>query len=375
MIYFDNAATSLPKPPGVGQAVLEALSSFGGAGRGSHPAALNASRCIYQARLAVAELLGGDVDRTVFTQNATESLNIAIGGLFTPKDHVITTVLEHNSVLRPLYRLREQGMGLSVVGLGPDGGLDYDGFARSLRGNTKAVVCTHASNLTGYLLDIGWISAFCKAHGLLLIVDAAQTAGVIPIHQQGMGIDVLCFTGHKGLMGPQGTGGLCIRDKLSIPPLKVGGSGMHSYSETQPAQLPDSLEAGTLNGHGIAGLLCGIRYIGEVGIDVIYRHEMDLAAHFLDGISQIPGVQVYRRAGHRYVPIVALNIRDLDSGEVAARLADEYGICVRPGAHCAPLAHIAGGTKAQGAVRFSFSSFNTAEEIQTAIQAILEISQ
>ena len=194
MIYFDNAATSLPKPPSVGQAVLQSLDSFGGAGRGGHPAAMNASRCIYNARCAVADLLGSAPERTVFTANATESLNIAINGMLSPPDHVITTALEHNSVLRPLYRLRAMGVEMSVVGIDSIGSLDYEGFRRHLRPNTKAVVCTHASNLTGALVDLDFVSAFCRENGLLLIVDAAQTAGVIPIDADASGIDALCFT-------------------------------------------------------------------------------------------------------------------------------------------------------------------------------------
>ncbi|WP_288184410.1 aminotransferase class V-fold PLP-dependent enzyme [uncultured Sporomusa sp.] len=374
MIYFDNAATSLPKPPAVGQAVLAAINTFGGAGRGGHPAALAASRCLFQARKAVAALLGSAADLTVFTANATDSLNIAIAGLLTREDHVITTALEHNSVLRPLYKLRSQGMGLSIVDIDQQGNLDYDGFRRLLRPNSKAVVCTHASNLTGTLTDLAFLADFCRENGLLLIVDAAQTAGVFPIDMDKLGIDVLCFTGHKGLLGPQGTGGLCIRQGLDVLPLKVGGSGLHSYSETHPADLPEALEAGTANAHGIAGLLAGVEYIQATGMDTIRDRELELATLFRQGIAAIPGVRIYGDPARPHAPLVTLNIGSLDSGEVGDRLATLYDICVRSGAHCAPLAHLALGTREQGAVRFSFSSFNTEEEVQRGVRAIAAIA-
>jgi cysteine desulfurase family protein len=375
MIYFDNAATSLPKPPAVGQAVLAALDSFGGAGRGGHPAALNASRCVFLARKAAASLLGSAPERTVFTANATESLNIAIQGLLTSEDHAITTALEHNSVLRPLYRLRSQGMGLSIIGADSDGDLDYDGFRQNLRANTKAVVCTHASNLTGTLTDLNMISAFCAEHGLLLIVDAAQTAGVFPIDADGSGVGVLCFTGHKGLLGPQGTGGLCVREKLSVAPLKVGGSGANSFRETHPRDMPEALEAGTPNAHGVAGLLAGMEFIREIGLDTIGSREQALSDQFRAGVAAIPGVRLYGNPNRPRAPIAALNIGALDSGAVGDRLANQYHICVRAGAHCAPLAHKALGTGKQGAVRFSFSFFNTEEEIRTGIRAVAEIAR
>lgn len=374
-IYFDSAATSLLKPPAVGEAVLRALQTFGGPGRGSHPAALEASRCIFQARRALAALLGSAPERTVFTCNATESLNVAIQGLLTPRDHVITTVLEHNSVLRPLYRLRDAGMGLSFIEMDRGGGLDYAGLERGLRPNTKAVVCTHASNLTGALVDLDLISAFCREHGLLLIVDATQTAGVFPIDADGQGIDVLCFTGHKGLLGPQGTGGLCLRGGLSVAPLKVGGSGIHSYFEAHPSQLPEGLEAGTLNAHGIAGLLAGVEYIQKTGVDVIRQRELELCRQFLDGIRPLPGIQIYGDHHRPHAPIVTLNVGNLDSGQVGDWLSSQHQICVRTGAHCAPLAHLALGTGERGAVRFSFSFFNTEDEIQAGIDAIAEISR
>lgn len=374
LIYFDNAAGSLPKPPAVGEAMLAALGAFGGAGRGGHPAALEAARCLYRARKAVAALLGSAPARTVFTANATESLNIAIQGMVAPGDHVITTAYEHNSVLRPLYRMCAAGAELSIVPANAQGQLDYGAFRRCLRPNTRAVVCTHASNLTGTLVDLDFVAAFCREHGLLLVVDASQTAGVFPLNADKTGIDVLCFTGHKGLLGPQGTGGLCIREGLALPPLKTGGSGMHSFSETHPAQLPEALEAGTPNAHGIAGLLAGVEYVVQAGVDAIREQELALANRFRKGAAAIPGVRIYGDAGLPHAPIVALNAGARASGAVADRLAGEYGICVRAGAHCAPLMHLALGTREQGAVRFSFSSFNTDEEIEAGIRALAEIA-
>lgn len=375
MIYFDNAATSLPKPPEVAQAVLEGLQTFGGPGRGCHAAAMAASRCVFRCRQALAALMGSTPERTVFTMNATESLNMAIEGLLAPGDHAITTALEHNSVLRPLYRLRGKGMGLSIVPLDAHGGLDYSAFARCLAPHTKAVVCTHASNLTGAVTDLSFVGDFCRKHGLLFILDASQTAGVFPIAADKMGIDALCFTGHKGLLGPQGTGGLCLGAGITIPPYKVGGSGIHSLLEDHPAQMPEALEAGTLNAHGIAGLLAGITYMQRIGMDRIRSHELALARRFQEGAARLPCVKLYGGDLENRAPIVTLNIGSAPSGEVGDLLARQYDICVRAGSHCAPLAHAAFGTQEQGAVRFSFSFFNTEEEIETGIRAIAQIAQ
>lgn len=375
MIYFDNAATTLPKPPTVAQAMVHALETFGGASRGGHPAALAASRCVFQTRKALADLFGTSPECISLTSNATESLNIAIQGLFSKHDHVITTALEHNSVLRPLYLLQSKGMDLSIIDIDGDGHLDYDAFRHALRPNTKAIVCTHASNVLGCVTDLAWMCAFCQEHGLLLIVDAAQTAGVFPIDVKTLPIDVLCFTGHKGLLGPQGTGGLYVRAGLSIPPLKVGGSGLHSYEKMHPPTMPDALEAGTMNAHGLAGLLAGVRYICATGLDAIRTREQDLANQFYQGIQSLPNVRYYGHTNVERAPIVSLNIGALDSGEVSDHLADQYAICTRSGAHCAPLVHQSLGTEKQGAVRFSFSSFNTEEEIQFAIQAIAECAK
>jgi selenocysteine lyase/cysteine desulfurase len=254
------------------------------------------------------------------------------------------------------------------------GCIDYTEFERLMRPNTKLIVCTHASNLTGNIVDVRRVGEIAHAHGALLVVDAAQTAGTRTVDMETLGADVLCFTGHKGLMGPQGTGGLCIREGVEIAPFKVGGTGVQTYSRTQPAQYPTLLEAGTLNGHGIAGLSAAVDYINEVGVETIRAKEEVLTRRFYEGITAIPGVTVYGDFSGDHAGIVALNIRDYDSGEVADELSEQYGIAVRPGAHCAPRLHEALGTKAQGAVRFSFSWFTTEEEIDAAIAAVREIA-
>lgn len=375
MIYFDNAATSLPKPSVVGEAMIKALNTFGGAGRSGHEPALNASRSICKARQSVSKLLGAEKESIIFTSGATESLNTVLAGCLNHKDHVITTTLEHNSVLRPLYRLSELGMELSVVPVNADGSLNYTYFEKFRKKNTKAVVCTHGSNVTGEILDLQFISQFCQKNGLLFIVDASQTAGSYPININKMGIDILCFTGHKGLMGPQGTGGICIREGIEISPLKVGGSGIDSYSRTQPIELPEHLEAGTPNAHGIAGLCAGIQYIQKQDIEQIYKKENSLTRKFLDGIEGVPNIRICGNHLLPHAPIVSLNVGNMDSAEVATILSEEYSICVRSGAHCAPLIHEALGTVKQGAVRFSFSFFNTEEEIEKGIVALKEIQQ
>lgn len=376
MIYLDNAATTLHKPPQVIEAMVNALQSMGNSSRGTHAGSLAASHTVYDARVKIAELFGCPrPDHVVFTANITESLNIAINGLIGKGDHVITTDCEHNSVLRPLYRLAdEQGVELSFVAADKQSNLNYDDFERLMQDNTRAIVCTHASNLTGNLTDLAKVSAIAKAHNVLLIVDAAQTAGAYPIDMTELGIDVLCFTGHKGLMGPQGTGGLCVREGLAIRPWKVGGSGVQSYSRTHPVQMPTCLEAGTLNGHGIAGLSAAVDFINDVGVSAIHEREMTLMRRFYEGVKDLPNVTIYGDFTRERTAIVTLNIGDYESGTVSDALSEDYGIATRPGAHCAPRMHKALGTEQQGAVRFSFSWFNTEEEIDTAIQAMRELT-
>ena len=375
MIYLDNAATTIHKPKGVAQAMVQALSSLGNSGRGAHEATLDASRIIYGTREKLARLFGiKDPMRIAFTCNATESLNIAINGLFEKGDHVITTMCEHNSVLRPLYRLEENGVELSILPADSKGVPMYGELERLIQQNTRAIVITHASNLSGNVTDLGRVSAITQKYKLLLVVDASQSAGCIPIDVEKMGIDVLCFTGHKGLMGPQGTGGIYVREGLEIRPLKVGGSGVHSYDREHPKEMPTALEAGTLNGTGIAGLFSSLDFILDTGVETIHKKEMKLAKRFFDGIKDLPEVIVYGDwQNSERTAIVSVNLGTEESGQISDWLWEDYGIAVRAGAHCAPLMHKALGTEKQGAVRFSFSYFNTEEEVDTAIQALKEI--
>lgn len=377
MIYLDNAATTMQKPEEVIEAVVQAMHSMGNAGRGAHSASLEASRTIYDTRELLCRFFGGtDPRRLVFTSNSTESLNIAIKGLFEPGDHVITTMLEHNSVLRPLYEMEERGVELTIIPADKKGVIDYNDIEKAIRPNTKAVVCTHGSNLTGNLVDIERIGKITRKNGLLLVVDASQTAGVFPIDVEKMQIDVLCFTGHKGLLGPQGTGGMYVREGIQIRPLKSGGSGVQTYSKSHPAEMPTALEAGTMNGHGIAGLHAAVEYIQRTGIDQIRKREQECMKRFYGGVIQVPGVKVYGDFDDmNRCAIVSLNIGDYDSSEVSDELLTEYRISTRPGAHCAPLMHEALGTVEQGAVRFSFSHFTTDEEVDTAIKAIRELAE
>ena len=372
MIYLDNAATTRPKPPGVAEAVTAAMLSYGNSGRGTHSDALEAARTVFTVRQQLADLLGCKrPDHVCFTPNSTMALNIAISGLLGSGDHVISTDLEHNSVLRPLYRLRQQGTAVDFVPADGNGQLDYGAFERLLRPNTRAVVCTHASNLTGDLVDISRVGEFCHAHGLLFILDASQTAGVFPIDMEKQHIDVACFTGHKSLLGPQGTGGLCVREGVEIRPFAVGGTGVQSFSETQPEEYPTRLEAGTLNSHGIAGLGAALDFLERTGLDTIRAHETALARRFYKAVRVLPGVRIYGDwTAAEHAPIVTLNIADQDSAEVSDELAERFGIATRPGAHCAPRLHRALGTEDQGAVRFSWSYFNSEAETDAAAEAV-----
>lgn len=376
MIYMDNAATTIHKPEAVKEAVMAAFDTLGNAGRGASAPALDASRVIYGTREKLARLFHAeDARRIVFTANSTESLNIAIKGLISEGDHVITTVLEHNSVLRPLYECRERGAELTILGCSRDGNISYEEMEAAVRGNTKAVVCTHASNLTGNMIDLERVGTIAKRHGLLFVADASQTAGVYPIDVEKMQIDVLCFTGHKSLLGPQGTGGMYVRKGVHVRPLLSGGSGIDTYNEKHPAEMPTALEAGTLNGHGIAGLGAAVSWIEKTGMERIREKELSLMRRFYEGVSAIPGVCVYGDfTTDKRAPVVSLNILDYDSSEVSDELSTVYGIITRPGAHCAPLMHKALGTMDQGAVRFSFSCYNTEAEVDLAINAVRELA-
>ena len=377
MIYMDNAATTMHKPQEVIDAVVSAMESMGNAGRGASEAALSASRIIYDTRDRLAKLFHAEDARQIaFTANSTESLNIAIKGILEPGDHVITTVLEHNSVLRPLYEMEKRGVELSIVGCDEKGMPDLAQMEQAVKENTKMIVCTNGSNLTGNYIDVSVIGDIAHRHGVLFAVDASQTAGVFPIDVQKMQIDILCFTGHKGLLGPQGTGGIYVKEGVKLKPLKTGGSGIQTYSKEHPVQMPTALEAGTLNGHGIAGLHAALGYLEKEGIDNIRKKENELMWRFYNGVKDVPGVKVYGDYSQKErCAIVTLNIGDYDSSEVSDELLMEYDISTRSGGHCAPLMHEALGTVEQGAVRFSFSHYNTEEEVDTAIRAIHELAE
>lgn len=377
MIYLDSSATSFLKPPQVAEAVFRSFNTIGNAGRGAHAPTLNASRLIYDTREKLAALFGTpDPSRIAFTCNATEALNIAIHGAIHPGEHVITTACEHNSVLRPLYLKEKEGTELTIIPADKKGRIRYDLLESSVKSNTSAIVLTHASNLSGNVTDLAFVSNFAKKHGLLLIVDASQTAGSLPINVVKMGIDILCFTGHKGLFGPQGTGGLYVREGLTLSPLKSGSSGIHSFDRQHPTDMPTALEAGTLNGHGIAGLNAGLDYILSTGVKNIHAKEISLARRFVNGISDISDLKLYGDIDAPLrTPIISLNIGNMSSASVSDILWEDYEICVRAGAHCAPLMHKTFGTEKQGAVRFSFSCFNTEAEIDTAIRAMHEIAE
>ena len=378
MIYLDNAATTMHKPQAVIDAVTQAMCSLGNAGRGATSGALDAARTIHACRAKLARLLGCPrADHVCFTPNSTAALNAAINGVVRPGDRVVTTVLEHNSVLRPLNRLAtEQGVTVDHAGCDANGVLDYDELERLVTSGTRAVVVTHASNVTGNAVDVSRVAAIAHAAGALVIVDASQSAGTAHIDIQAMGLDVVCFTGHKGLMGPQGTGGLAVAEGIDVAPWAMGGTGVHSFDPLQPLEWPTRLEAGTLNGHGIAGLSAGLDFIeAQGGFEAIAAHECVLADRFLVGVRKIPGIKLYGAFDQSTrSAIVSLNVADIDSAEISDALMQGWGIATRPGAHCAPLMHRALGTERQGVVRFSFGYFNTDEEVDTAIDALRDLA-
>ncbi|AET69669.1 selenocysteine lyase [Desulfosporosinus orientis DSM 765] len=361
MIYLDNAATTLQKPPCVKEAVLRAMDTFGNASRGAHAPALDALRMLMEARITLASLFGvDDPMRVVFTPNATVALNIAISGI---EGHIVTTAAEHNSVLRPTYRRNNY----TIVPFDNLGRVSTKAISSAIRQDTGAVVLTHASNVTGNVFDIQSVGELCAARGIHFIVDASQSAGLLPVTMKN--ISALCFTGHKSLLGPQGTGGLCLGPNYMPESLYVGGSGHHSFDSKHPQQLPDALEAGTQNAHGIAGLLAGVQYIQSTGLNAIHHQADTLARRFAHALSAIPGITLYGDlTAPLRVPIVSLNVKGYDSAQVASLLFEKYGIAVRAGAHCAPLVHE--GLKLSGSVRFSFSHFNTAEETELAVHAL-----
>ncbi|MEN6412198.1 MAG: aminotransferase class V-fold PLP-dependent enzyme [Veillonellales bacterium] len=376
MIYLDNAATTMVKPDCVIDAVVDGMRKMGNASRGAHEQALSADRIIYKTRRQLAQLFGVlSPSQVAFTKNSTEALNVALCGLLSPGDHVVTTAIEHNSVLRPIYRLAEKGVDYTIVPADDMGRIDPAAVDMAMTNKTRVLVTTHASNVTGNVTDIEALGQIAKAHGVYFILDASQTAGVFPIDMEAMHISVVCFTGHKGLLGPQGTGGICVSKNCVISPLLVGGSGVHSFAHYQPEVMPVALEAGTLNGHGIAGLSAAISYIEAQGMDALRQKEQALAKQFYEGVRSIDGIQFYGDYDQKNRgAIVALNLGEEDAGVISDCLSQQYDIATRPGAHCAPLMHKTFKTEAQGIVRFSFSHMNNEEEVEAAIRAMKEIA-
>ena len=378
-IYLDNAATSYPKPETVYAAVDRFMRDVGSSsGRGAYRKALLADKIVFATREALGRLFGvRDVSRIVFTANATESLNLALKGLLAPGDHVVTSSMEHNAVWRPLKRLEhERGIEVTAVPCSMDGSLNPQDVADALRPNTRLVALTHASNVTGTILPIGEVGEAARRHGVLLLLDAAQTAGSCPLDVEALGIDLLAFTGHKGLFGPTGTGGLYIREGIDLLPLKEGGTGGESILEHQPNHLPDRYEAGTLNVCGIAGLSSGVEFILNEGVDRIREKEKELTGYFLQALEGIHGIEVYGpKDPEKQVGVVSLNISGVMPQDVAHVLDEAYEIMVRSGLHCAPMAHRTIGTIDRGTVRFGLGYFNTIEEIDAAVQALAEIAR
>ena len=376
MIYLNCAATSAQKPPCVREAVLQALESPGSSSRGASEQDLNAARTVFDARLAVADCLGAThPERVVFCANATQALNTALFGLLAPGDHAIATDYEHNSVLRPLNALAAQGVMTSYIPVDRLGRLELERLESLFQPHTRLVVISHASNLTGVVLPVREVAQAAHEHGAFVVLDAAQTAGVLPLNMVELGVDVLCFTGHKALMGPQGTGGLIVAPEVSLCPLLYGGTGVQSALPSQPDTYPEHLEAGTLNTPGIAGLGAAARWLATTGVEEVARHERALRSRFVAGVSACAGVTLYGEVPRcEHVATVALNIGGRDSAQVADELAQRFGIAVRAGLHCAPRAHAALGTTGQGAVRFSFGWFTTEAEVDCAVDAVCTLA-
>ncbi|MDT2847998.1 aminotransferase class V-fold PLP-dependent enzyme [Vagococcus carniphilus] len=381
-IYFDNAATTAIKPKEVAQAVYETLLSgeFGNPARGSHDFSLNSFRDVSMVRQQIKELLkASDQYEVAFTNNATVSLNMMIKGLIGEGEHVVTTSWEHNAVLRPLYQLAEEKkVTFDVVPSDlKTGMLDFDFLEKTIKKETTTLLITHGSNVTGNIMDLKRVKKIAQKHQLRLIIDGSQTMGQYPVSLEDGIIDAFCFTGHKSLYGPTGTGGICLKRELEkdLTPLISGGDGMQTFSKIQPRELPVLLEAGTLNVAGIKGLGAGIDYVNQRGVKAIHQYVNDLANVFISGIKDNPLIEIYGDFTAERAGVVSINLKNIDSATVSDVLWEDYGIAIRPGYHCAPLMHEALGTKDQGTLRFSFSTFNTLEEVEVAIKAINELSK
>ncbi|MFZ5644345.1 MAG: aminotransferase class V-fold PLP-dependent enzyme [Bacillota bacterium] len=378
MIYFDNAATTWPKPPKVVEAVSGCITELGAnPGRAGHKMSIKANEMVESTRKKLANLFNIDqsqYERIVFTINATGALNLAIKGLLKSGDHVITSSMEHNSVTRPLNTLEKKGVEVTKIKCGEDGSISPDDIKKAIKSNTKLIVVTHASNVAGTVMPIEEIGKIAKEAGKYFLVDAAQTAGVLPIDVKRMNIDLLAFPGHKSLLGPTGTGALYIGEGIELDTLIEGGTGSQSELPGMPDTLPERYEAGTLNTTGIAGLEAGIDFILEKGMDTIRNHELRLANMFIEGSKKVPGLKIYGpQAGVERAPVVSFLIEGRKTAEIGGVLDKNYDIACRAGLHCAPDAHHTLGTLDKKLVRFSFSFFNTEDEVKRAIDALEEI--
>lgn len=378
MAYFDNAATSFPKPKIVYEKLNEATREFAAnPGRSGHKLSLKMDRAIFNSRMNIAEFIGGTNPlNLIFTLNCTDSLNIAIKGLVKKGDHVITTSLEHNSVLRPLHKMQEDGfIDLTVVYADERGILDVKKVEEAITDKTRVCVTTAMSNLTGTIVDFCKIGEIMHSHGILYIVDAAQAMGYLDFDMKNMPIDVLCFPGHKSLFGPMGTGGLYIKEGIDVKSLKQGGTGSHSQDLEQPDEYPDRLESGTINGPAIYALSAGVDFIKKEGLENIRNHENKLKNRFIDSLKDEKGIILYGSLDENQGPVVPVNVEGIGSSQLAYILDDKYDIATRAGIHCAPLAHKTIHTQDIGAVRFSFGHFNTEEEVDKAIEVLKEINR
>ena len=377
-IYFDNASTSFPKAEGVAEAVYHYMKDCGcNINRGGYDEAYQAEEIVLRTRQQLTELFHGpDCRNVVFTRNITESLNVLLKGFLKAGDHVLVSAMEHNAVMRPLTQLTEQGVSFDRIPCGADGTLDVSAMDRLLRENTRAVVMLHASNVCGTLMPIETVGAFCHAHGLRFILDTAQTAGVFPIDMEIMQIDGLAFTGHKGLLGPQGIGGFLLQPDMVplLQPLIAGGTGSISHEEQMPSFMPDRFEAGTMNLPGIMGLHAALCWLERETIDAVRSHELELTERFLSGALDIPCLRVVgRRDISGRAGVVSVVPENADPALVADALGREYGIMVRVGLHCAPNAHKTLGTFPTGTIRFSFGRWNTPQQVETALSALREL--
>lgn len=378
MIYLDNAATSYPKPEEVYKAVDRCLREYSAnPGRSGHRLALKAGRAIYETRELICKLFNIDNPmQIIFTSNATDSLNLAIKGLLNRGDHVITSGMEHNSVIRPIKSLEKIGVENTIVKCDREGFIKIDDLKEAIKENTRLIALTHASNVCGTLMPIKEIGKIARKNNILLLVDAAQTAGVYDIDVKKMNIDLLAFPGHKGLMAPQGTGVLYIREGIELNHMKEGGTGSKSESLLQPEIVPDRYESGTPNTPGIVGLGAGIKYILDIGMKRIRRHEEELTEYMLKELEKIDKVKIYGpKDAKKQSAVISINIGDLDSSEVSYILDEAFDIAVRSGLHCAPLAHKTLGTFEQGTVRFSIGYFNKKQDIDDAVTAIKKICE